>query len=268
MGNSTCSQVSIPASPRTSPVLAGLSYGSVTTVRERLSVPVPAATLACMLRVAVLASGERDQLPGPPRRLRYGLRPRRDRLRPDQQEERPGSCERAERAGVEDVCRAPQGSRRASRSTRPSCASSSARYRPRLQRRLHAHPRTHLLQGARGTRDQRPSLAAPGVPRAPIRSRTPGTGACRTSGVTVHFATEDLDMGPIILQRAVEITADDTLETFEQKIHLIEYALYPEGVEALRRGTLACRRTARDRSTKRRRRSAVGRRAAARDCTT
>jgi phosphoribosylglycinamide formyltransferase-1 len=52
----------------------------------------------------------------------------------------------------------------------------------------------------------------------------------RTSGVTVHFASEDLDMGPIILQKAVDIDADDTLEEFEQKIHLTEYVLYPKAV--------------------------------------
>jgi phosphoribosylglycinamide formyltransferase-1 len=52
----------------------------------------------------------------------------------------------------------------------------------------------------------------------------------KTSGVTVHFATEDLDMGPIILQRAVDITQDDTVDSFEHKIHLAEYALYPKAV--------------------------------------
>ena len=52
----------------------------------------------------------------------------------------------------------------------------------------------------------------------------------KTSGVTVHYATEDLDAGPIIIQRAVDIAPDDTLETFEEKIHLVEYAIYPKAV--------------------------------------
>lgn len=60
----------------------------------------------------------------------------------------------------------------------------------------------------------------------------------KTSGVTVHFATEDLDMGPIVCQRAVEITPDDTLETFERKIHLTEYALYPRAVKLFAEGAL------------------------------
>ena len=60
----------------------------------------------------------------------------------------------------------------------------------------------------------------------------------KTSGVTVHFATEDLDMGPIILQRAVDITPDDTVESFEEKIHLVEYALYPKAVRMFAEGRL------------------------------
>ncbi len=60
----------------------------------------------------------------------------------------------------------------------------------------------------------------------------------RTSGVTVHFATEDLDMGPIIIQRAVDIGPDDTVETFEEKIHLVEYAIYPKAVRLFAEGLL------------------------------
>lgn len=52
----------------------------------------------------------------------------------------------------------------------------------------------------------------------------------RTSGVTVHFASEELDMGPIILQRAVDIAPDDTISSFERNIHLTEYALYPKAL--------------------------------------
>jgi phosphoribosylglycinamide formyltransferase-1 len=60
----------------------------------------------------------------------------------------------------------------------------------------------------------------------------------RTSGVSVHYATEDLDMGPIIEQRAVQITEGDTLETFEEKIHLTEYVLYPRVLKLFAEGRL------------------------------
>ncbi len=61
---------------------------------------------------------------------------------------------------------------------------------------------------------------------------------CKTSGVTIHFVTEELDMGPIALQRSVDITPDDTLETFEQKVHLAEYALYPKALKLYTEGLL------------------------------
>jgi phosphoribosylglycinamide formyltransferase 1 len=60
----------------------------------------------------------------------------------------------------------------------------------------------------------------------------------KTSGVTIHFSTEELDMGPIVLQRAVDITPDDTFETFEEKIHLVEYAIYPKALKLFAEGAL------------------------------
>ena len=60
----------------------------------------------------------------------------------------------------------------------------------------------------------------------------------KTSGVTVHFATEELDMGPIVVQRAVDITSEDTFESFEERIHLTEYSLYPKAVKLFAEGKL------------------------------
>jgi phosphoribosylglycinamide formyltransferase-1 len=60
----------------------------------------------------------------------------------------------------------------------------------------------------------------------------------KVSGVTIHYATEDLDMGPIILQRAVAIEADDTVKTFEDKIHRTEYVLYPKALKLYAEGLL------------------------------
>lgn len=55
----------------------------------------------------------------------------------------------------------------------------------------------------------------------------------KVTGATVHFANEDYDKGPIIAQRAVEITAEDTLESLEEKIHAVEHELYPEVISLL-----------------------------------
>jgi phosphoribosylglycinamide formyltransferase 1 len=51
------------------------------------------------------------------------------------------------------------------------------------------------------------------------------------TGVTVHFVTEELDSGPVILQEKVSIEKDDTLEELEEKIHKVEHEMYPEAVK-------------------------------------
>ena len=53
----------------------------------------------------------------------------------------------------------------------------------------------------------------------------------RRTGVTVHFVTEGVDMGPIIAQRPVELAPDDSLEESEEKIHRVEHALYPRVID-------------------------------------
>lgn len=52
----------------------------------------------------------------------------------------------------------------------------------------------------------------------------------RVTGATVHVVDAELDNGPIVLQRAVEIRPDDTLETLERRIHLAEYSIYPQAL--------------------------------------
>ena len=49
----------------------------------------------------------------------------------------------------------------------------------------------------------------------------------KVTGVTVHFANEVYDEGPIIAQRAVPVREDDTCESLEERIHAAEYELYP-----------------------------------------
>ncbi|GHU44464.1 phosphoribosylglycinamide formyltransferase [Bacilli bacterium] len=48
------------------------------------------------------------------------------------------------------------------------------------------------------------------------------------SGVTIHYVDAGVDTGQIIAQRRVPILPNDTLETFETRIHEMEYVLYPE----------------------------------------
>lgn len=52
----------------------------------------------------------------------------------------------------------------------------------------------------------------------------------KVSGATVHLVTEDLDAGPIILQRAVPVLDDDTTDTLAARILIEEHKLYPEAI--------------------------------------
>ena len=53
------------------------------------------------------------------------------------------------------------------------------------------------------------------------------------SGCTIHFVTPGMDEGPIILQRSVPISADDTPDTLAQKILAEEHIAYPEAIRIL-----------------------------------
>ena len=55
----------------------------------------------------------------------------------------------------------------------------------------------------------------------------------KISGCTVHFVDENLDAGPIILQRAVEVRDDDTAETLSARILEQEHAAYVDALVAL-----------------------------------
>lgn len=46
-------------------------------------------------------------------------------------------------------------------------------------------------------------------------------------GVSVHFVTEELDGGPVILQAKVPVFEDDTAADLQERIHEQEYRIYP-----------------------------------------
>ncbi len=52
-------------------------------------------------------------------------------------------------------------------------------------------------------------------------------------GVSVHFVTEELDAGELILQESFEKSADETLESFEVKIKEIEHEILPNAIKKL-----------------------------------
>lgn len=52
----------------------------------------------------------------------------------------------------------------------------------------------------------------------------------RVTGCTVHLVEAELDSGPIVAQRAVDVRDDDTPASLEARVHEAEHALYPEAV--------------------------------------
>jgi len=53
----------------------------------------------------------------------------------------------------------------------------------------------------------------------------------KVSGCTVHFVDEGVDSGPIILQKAVEVSDDDTEESLTEKILIEEHQIYPLAIQ-------------------------------------
>ena len=53
----------------------------------------------------------------------------------------------------------------------------------------------------------------------------------KVTGCTVHFVDEGIDTGPIILQEAVPVFADDTKESLHARIHTVEHKLYPKAID-------------------------------------
>ncbi len=60
----------------------------------------------------------------------------------------------------------------------------------------------------------------------------------KITGVTVHLVTRALDQGPVIMQSALQIKDDDTLESLSARIHRLEHKLYPRAIDLLVRDKL------------------------------
>ena len=68
----------------------------------------------------------------------------------------------------------------------------------------------------------------------------------KVTGATVHFVDEDLDTGPIILQKAVEIMEDDTPQTLQRRVmEQAEWIILPRAIDLIAAGrvTIEGRRT-------------------------
>lgn len=61
---------------------------------------------------------------------------------------------------------------------------------------------------------------------------------CRVTGCTVHLATDDVDAGPILEQKAVRVRTGDSPETLARRVQAAERRLYPRVLHDLATGRL------------------------------
>jgi phosphoribosylglycinamide formyltransferase-1 len=81
-----------------------------------------------------------------------------------------------------------------------------------------------------------PSLL-PSFPGLDVQKKAIEWG-CKLAGCTVHFVTEGVDEGPIILQAAVPILDNDTSDTLAARILDQEHKIYPRAVQLFAEGRL------------------------------
>jgi len=81
-----------------------------------------------------------------------------------------------------------------------------------------------------------PSLL-PSFPGLEVQKKAIDWG-CKLAGCTVHFVTEGVDEGPIILQAAVPVLDTDLPETLAARILEQEHKIYPRAVQLFAEGRL------------------------------
>ncbi|MFN3358359.1 MAG: phosphoribosylglycinamide formyltransferase [Pseudomonas sp.] len=57
-------------------------------------------------------------------------------------------------------------------------------------------------------------------------------------GCSVHFVTEELDGGPLVVQAVVPVQSDDSAQTLAQRVHTQEHRIYPLAVRWFAEGRL------------------------------
>ncbi|RMQ96351.1 Phosphoribosylglycinamide formyltransferase [Pseudomonas savastanoi pv. glycinea] len=58
-------------------------------------------------------------------------------------------------------------------------------------------------------------------------------------GCTVHFVTEELDGGPLVVQSVISVEPNDTPSTLAQRVHVQEHQIYPLAIRWFAEGRLS-----------------------------
>lgn len=80
-----------------------------------------------------------------------------------------------------------------------------------------------------------PSFGGPGMFGMNVHKAVIASGA-KVSGATVHLVNEEYDRGPIVMQKTVDVSPEDTPETLAAKVLVIEHEIYPRALQAFARG--------------------------------
>ncbi|KJR43224.1 phosphoribosylglycinamide formyltransferase [Candidatus Magnetoovum chiemensis] len=60
----------------------------------------------------------------------------------------------------------------------------------------------------------------------------------KIAGCTVHFVDENMDSGPIIIQGAVKVKDNDSIEELSKRILTVEHKIYPMAIKLFSQGRL------------------------------
>lgn len=82
-----------------------------------------------------------------------------------------------------------------------------------------------------------PAFAGPGCYGNRVHQMVLDYGV-KVTGATIMFVTEEVDAGPIILQKCTTVSTDDTVESLRQKVLAIEHELYPHAINLFAEGRL------------------------------
>ena len=58
----------------------------------------------------------------------------------------------------------------------------------------------------------------------------------KVHGATVHFVVPEMDAGPIIMQGAVAVRADDSAQTLAARVLAVEHQIYPQALKLVAEG--------------------------------
>ncbi len=84
-----------------------------------------------------------------------------------------------------------------------------------------------------------PSLL-PAFPGLDTHARALQAGVAR-HGATVHFVTDEVDGGPIVIQASVPVRADDTAHSLAERVLREEHRIYPLAIRWFAEGRLSVR---------------------------